>query len=346
ALIRQFLLTMTLNTSHPRIILGAMTFGLESTDPATTACRVFGSKNVGPLLEKFHSYGHIEIDSARLYCGGDTERVLGQLPLENFKVATKVFPFSIGAHEAANLERSLRDALAALKSSKIDIFYLHAPDRTTPFEKTIEAVNNLYDEGLFERFGLSNFAAWEVAEICELCKHHGYVLPTVYQGSYNPIGRSIVPELLPCLKRYGMAFYAYSPLGAGLLSGKYSFEDEIIEGSRYDPKVCTKCIDLLGSALLSFRGRFWNRRNMEAVQLLAKAAQANKMTLVEAAWRWMKHHSGLDDNDGIVIGASSLTQLENNLLDLGKEPLPQAMIDAFDDAWLHVAATTTHYTIV
>ncbi|KAF9272107.1 hypothetical protein BGZ68_002707, partial [Mortierella alpina] len=306
----------------------AMTFGVESTDPATTACRVFGSKNVEPLLELFQSYGHSEIDSARLYCNGDTEKVLGQLPLEKFKVATKIFPFTAGAHEAANLERGLRDALAALKASSVDIFYLHAPDRSTSFEKTVEAVNNLYSEGLFERFGLSNFAAWEVAEIYELCRHHGYVLPTVYQGSYNPIGRSVVPELLPCLKRYGMAFYAYSPLGAGLLSGKYSFEEEIIEGSRYDPKTA------FGNY---FRGRFWNKRNMEAVQLLVKAAQANKMTLVEASWRWMRHHSGLGDKDGIVIGASSLSQLEANLLDLEKEPLSQAMIDAFDDAWLHVA---------
>ncbi|KAF9944805.1 Aflatoxin B1 aldehyde reductase member 2 [Mortierella alpina] len=328
---------MTLSTSLPRIILGAMTFGLESTDPASTACRVFGSKNVGPLLEMFHSYGHVEIDSARLYCGGDTEQVLGQLPLGDFKVATKVFPFSAGAHEAANLERGIRDALTALKSSKVDIFYLHAPDRSTPFERTLEAVNDLYNKGLFERFGLSNFAAWEVAEICEICKHHGYVLPTVYQGSYNPIGRSIVPELFPCLKRYGMAFYAYSPLGAGLLSGKYSFEEEVIEGSRLDPKTA------FGNY---FRGRFWNKRNMEAVQLLVKAAQANKMTLVEASWRWMRHHSGLGEKDGIVIGASSLKQLENNLLDLEKGSLPQAMIDALDDAWLHVAATTTHYTVV
>ncbi|KAF9555159.1 hypothetical protein EC968_009113 [Mortierella alpina] len=314
-----------------------MTFGLESTDPDTTVCRVFGAKNVGPLLEMFHTYGHTEIDSARLYCSGDTEKVLGQLPLGDFKVATKVFPFSAGAHEAANLESSLRDALADLKAAKVDIFYLHAPDRSTPFEKTVKAVNDLHKEGLFERFGLSNFAAWEVAEICELCKRHGYVLPTVYQGSYNPIGRSIVPELLPCLKRYGIAFYAYSPLGAGLLSGKYSFEDEVIEGSRYDPKTA------FGNY---FRGRFWNRRNMEAVQVLVKAAQANNMTLVEASWRWMRHHSGLDDKDGIVVGASSLAQLENNLLDLEKGPLPQAMIDAFDEAWLHVTATTTHYTVV
>lgn len=66
-------------------------------------------------------------------------------------MATKIFPFTAGAHEAANLERGLRDALAALKASSVDIFYLHAPDRSTPFEKTVEAVNNLYNEGLFER---------------------------------------------------------------------------------------------------------------------------------------------------------------------------------------------------
>lgn len=117
---------------------------------------------------------------------------------------------------------------------------------------------------LLAQFGLSNFASWHVAQICELCKQHGYVQPSVYQGmvtclyffclalkhlhdhaqhladrilQYNPIARSVVPELLPCLQEYNISFYAYNPIGGGLLSGKYKWEDEVVEGSRYDPKV-------------------------------------------------------------------------------------------------------------
>jgi len=56
-------------------------------------------------------------------------------------------------------------------------------------------------------------------------------------SQYNPIARSVVPELLPCLKEYNISFYGYNPIGGGLLSGKYKWEEDVIEGSRYDPKV-------------------------------------------------------------------------------------------------------------
>ena len=70
----------------------------------------------------------------------------------------------------------------------------------------------------------------------EIWKQNGYVLPTVYQGMYNPIARAVVPELLACLKHLNMSFYAYNPVAGGLLSGKYRFDQEVAEGSRYDPK--------------------------------------------------------------------------------------------------------------
>lgn len=94
----------------------------------------------------------------------------------------------------------------------------------------------------------------------------------------------------------------------------------------------------------SFRERYWNRLNLEAIQILDKAAKANNLTLIEATLRWMKHHSGLESKDGVIIGASSLKHLEDNLVDLEKGPLPQVMIDAFDQAWEYVMPATRHYT--
>lgn len=76
-----------------------------------------------------------------------------------------------------------------LPYSSVDIFYLHAPDRSTPYEVALKGINELYKEGKFKRFGLSNFPSYEVAEIVEICKANGYVLPTVYQGMYNAIAR-------------------------------------------------------------------------------------------------------------------------------------------------------------
>ncbi|KAF9359148.1 hypothetical protein BGX26_013001 [Mortierella sp. AD094] len=321
-----------------------MTFGLEGTNAQTSVVRVRGVDNIKPFLETFHAHGHVEIDTARIYCNGDTELALSQLPTAHLKIATKAYPGFPGAHNSENLKKQCRQSLKALDAKKVDIFYLHAPDFDTPFEETVKAIDELYREGLFERvlffwpailkFGLSNFASWHVAQIYETCKQNGYVLPTVYQGIYNPIARSAVTELLPCLKHYGIGFYAYNPIGGGLLTGKYKFEDDVVEGSRYDPK------SGFGKV---FRNHFWNRLNFEGVQILENAAKANNLTLLEATLRWMRHHSGMEAKDGIIIGASSLHHLEENLVDLAKGPLPQSMVEAFDEAWEHVKASSPYY---
>ncbi|GJJ77684.1 hypothetical protein EMPS_10043 [Entomortierella parvispora] len=138
----------------------------------------------------------------------------------------------------------------------------------------------------------------------------------------NPIARAVVPELLPCLEHLNISFYAYNPIAGGLLSGKYRF-DEVAEGSRYDPKTA------YGSL---FRGHYWND---------PKASQVNKIPLLEATLRWMKHHSGLAAKDGIILGASSLQHLEENLKNKG--PLRQSMIDAFDEDWETVKPVSSTY---
>ncbi|KAG0246401.1 aflatoxin B1 aldehyde reductase member 2 [Mortierella sp. GBAus27b] len=326
---------MSTQSNTPRAILGTMNWGLEDTVSETAVLRVRGAANVKPFLDTFVAHGHVEVDTARSYCNGDTERVLGQVASESVKFATKVWPSQEGAHGAENLTNQLRKSLEALQVPKVDVFYLHYPDRTTPIEETLKAVDDLYRQGLFERFGLSNYASWEVAQIHQICKTNGYVLPTVYQGMYNPIARSVVPELLPCLKKLNISFYAYNPLGGGLLSGKIKLEDDVTEGSRYDPKTP------YGNY---FRERYWNRLNLEGVQILDAAAKANNLTMIEASFRWMKHHSGLDGRDGFIAGASTVKQLEENLAAFDKGPLPQAMVDAFDQAWDHVMPATRHYT--
>ncbi|KAF8923099.1 hypothetical protein BGZ58_003348 [Dissophora ornata] len=325
-------MTLSNTDNVPRIILGSMTFGLEGTDGTDSLVRIRGPENVERFLKAFHAHGHIEIDTARIYNHGDSEAVMGQLPMAHFKISTKVWPDFPGAHDADQLPKQFRHSLAALQATKVDILYLHAPDFDTPFEVTAKAVDALYREGLFERFGLSNFAAWQVAHIYEICKQNGYVLPTVYQGMYNPIARAVVPELLPCLKYYNIGFYGYNPVGAGLLTGKYKFSEDTQEGTRYDPNVSSR-----------FRRRYWKSLNFEGVQILEKAAKENDVTLLEATLRWMRHHSSLGSIDGIIIGASSIEQLEQNLTELEKGPLPDAMVRAFDEAWEHVKPAAEHY---
>ncbi|KAG0278389.1 hypothetical protein BGZ96_002402 [Linnemannia gamsii] len=326
---------MTGQRTSPKVILGTSTFGLKTTAAETSSVRIRGIENIKPFLDTFHKYGHTELDTARVYCGGDTETALGLMDTSAFKIATKVWPSGPKSHGSELLRKTFLQSLAALKTNKVDIFYLHAPDYTTPFEETIKAVDDLYREGRFERFGLSNFAAWQVTLIYQLCKQNGYVLPSVYQGMYNPIVRDIQPELLPCLKKFNIAFYAYNPMAGGLLSGKHNFSQPEAEvGSRFDIK---------STAGRLYRDRYWNKLYFEAITLLTQVTQEHKMTLIEATLRWMSHHSGLNTKDGIVIGVSSIQHLEQNLPYLNKAPLPKEVVEAFDAAWEHVKVACPKY---
>ena len=98
-----------------------------------------------------------------------------------------MYPSKPGSNSPEGVRASLEESLRLLKTDVVDIFYLHAPDRATPFEHTLRAVNELYEEGKFKQFGISNFAAFEIAEIVITCKANGWIRPTVYQGMYNAI---------------------------------------------------------------------------------------------------------------------------------------------------------------
>jgi len=97
------------------------------------------------------------------------------------------------------------------------------------------------------------------------------------------------------------------------------------------------------STLHSFRSQYWNDLTFERVQILTKAAQVSKIPLLEATLRWMKHHSGLEAKDGIILGASRIEHLEQNLEELTKGPLPQVMVEAFEDAWEKVKPMSSTY---
>ncbi|KAG0349373.1 hypothetical protein BG004_007000 [Podila humilis] len=284
-----------------------MTFGLASTDTSLTAVRVQGPENIRPFLKVFRDFGHIEIDTARIYGNGDTEQALGQTnALEGLDIATKIWPTAPRAHGPENFVPEFRSALKALDIDRVDTLYLHAPDFTTPFEETLEAVDELYRENLFSK--------------------------------YNPITRDVTRELFPCLKAFGIAFDAYNPVAGGLLSGKHQFEfSDVSDGSRYDTKVSAASIYL-------FNVTYWNGLYLEAIQNLKRTAESLGFSLVEATFRWMVHHAGLSPQDGIVIGASSVDHLQLNLSILAHaQPLPARMVTAFDDAWEQVKPVCPSY---
>lgn len=167
-------------------------------------------------------------------------------------------------HEPEHLRLALKKSLENLNPDKIDMWYLHAPDRSTPYEVLLKEIDSLYKEGYFRRVGTSNYPAWEVARICELCERNGWVKPVAYQGAYNALNRAVEPELFPCLRKYGIAFYAFDPLAGEYLTSRYTremltAEAEVEEGSRFDPK---------RSQGQNYRKMYWNEKYFDALDIL------------------------------------------------------------------------------
>ncbi|KAF9955945.1 hypothetical protein BGZ72_003262 [Mortierella alpina] len=307
---------------HMRVILGCMTFG-----PEGGGARVKTNEEATEIISTFRQYGHHALDTARIYTDGNTEKMMGELDLTGLTVDTKVFPLQLGGLQADKVKRSLQESCDALRTNKVHVFYLHAPDYATPIEETLKAVNDLYEQGKFEVFGLSNYPAYVVAQIYYLCKLNGYVLPTVYQGMYNALTRHIEPELFACLEELGIRFHAYNPLCGGVLTGAYTYQGQVAQGSRFDPNAKQGA---------RYRDRYWKKEYFDAVDVLKHVCEPHGLDLVQVAFDWLQFHSKMnaERGDGIIIGASSLKHTVQNLEALKKgRPLPKDVLEALDRCW-------------
>jgi len=288
----------------------------------------------GQMLDRFFDKGFKHVDTARTYAGGNTEKIIGDLMPKGSErsgkcgtLATKAGPWDgpsmmsgNGGLGAAQLREKVETSLQCLKQDSVELLYLHGPDSGTPIAETLAEVNKLHKEGKFKALGLSNFQSWEVAHIYHLCSANSYVKPTVYQGMYNAITREVERELFPCLRQLGINFYAYNPLAGGLLTGKHSKQAGPAAGRFKDNKMYTD--------------RFWKDSYLEAAEQIKAACDAEGVSMVDAAMVWMKLHSKLQDGDGIIIGASSMSQLDANVASLEKtSALPDKVVAAMDAAW-------------
>lgn len=197
--------------SKPRVILGLMTFGPPGSE--SKGARITSLEAYTSCLDYLQSNGYNELDTARTYCGGAQESFTKETHWKDrgFTLATKCYPTEPGIHKKEILKATLNKSLEELGTNCVDIFYLHAPDRSVPFEETMEACNELFNEGKFVTLALSNFAAWEVAECVVLARERGWVQPKLYQAMYNPITRDIEKELVPCCRKFGMDIVIYNP---------------------------------------------------------------------------------------------------------------------------------------
>ncbi|KAK5461319.1 hypothetical protein LTS15_003382 [Exophiala xenobiotica] len=324
------LIPSTMSSNKPRVILGLMTFGPPGTE--SKGGRITTLDEYNKCLDYLQQRGYNEVDTARAYISGEQEGFTQQAKWQDrgLTLATKCYPVKPGDHAPDKLRASLEKSLKELGTNCVDIFYLHAPDRSVPFEETLRCCNDMFKEGKFVALGLSNYAAWEVAEIWNIAKERGWVKPTIYQAMYNAITRDIEKELVPCCRKYGIDLVVYNPLAGGVFSGKYKSKEDVPQEGRFAD---------VAKAGKMYRDRYFQDTTFGALQHIEPVVKKAGLTLLETALRWCVHHSklqvggGKGGNDGIIIGVSSFSQLETNLADLEKGPLPEEVVTALDEAW-------------
>ena len=144
--------------------------------------------------------------------------------------------------------------------------------------------------------------------------------------------------MIPACRRYGLDVVVYNPLAGGLFSGKIKTADVPAEG---------RFSETQASEGKNYRNRYFRDATFDALRLIEPVAQKHKLSLIETGLRWCRHHSALKmdqgGRDGIIIGVSSFAQLEGNLKDLEKGPLPEEVVKSLDEAWLITKPTTPNY---
>ncbi|PVH70423.1 Aldo/keto reductase [Cadophora sp. DSE1049] len=204
-----------------------------------------------------------------------------------------------GVNSRESILDAVKDSLGRLSIPKVDFFYIHAPVYNTPIEEMLIGVDAAYRFGIFRRFGLSNYPPTDVQKVYNVCNANGYVLLTVYQVNYSAVARAPEEQPFSFLCKLGNAFYACSPTAGGFF-----------------PKA---------------------RDQIEAGRTRFNPDQIEGVSKVERAYRWIVFNSTHNpEGDGVVIGDSRSTQLEQTSLFCGKGLLGGDVVQKIDTIWQKV----------
>jgi aryl-alcohol dehydrogenase-like predicted oxidoreductase len=289
-----------------RLVLGTMTFG--DTVDATGAASI-----VDIALDA----GITGIDTANAYVGGKTEEILADLlrsRRDRVVLATKAgMPHPDAGEHAllspAALRASVEGSLRRLGTDRIDLFYLHQPDRATPVVDTLTTVADLVAEGKVLALGVSNYAAWQIAELTHVAEQVGAPRPVVAQQLYNLLARRVEDEYLEYARTSGVLTMVYNPLGGGLLTGRHRFDDAPDAGRFGDSRLAEM-----------YRARYWDARLFEAVERFAGIAAGAGIGLAELSLRWLLDQP---DVNALLLGGSRVEHLRANLAAAAQGPLPE-----------------------
>jgi aryl-alcohol dehydrogenase-like predicted oxidoreductase len=274
------------------LCLGVMNFG-DPTDAAESARMVDTALDAGVNM----------IDVADVYGGGESERILGAALAANGRrddivLATKVgMPRGKGDpaqwHRREHIVASCDRSLESLQTDRIDLYQLHRPTfADVPQEETLAAFGELVDAGKVRFIGCSTHPAWMVMEALAIAERDGLPRYVSEQPPYNLLDRRIENELLPLCRKHDLAVLPWSPLGGGILAGRYA--DGFPEDSRATRRPQLK--------------QRVTERAVDVARTLAKLAGDRGLTSSQLALLWCK------DQDGVtapIIGPRTVEQLED-----------------------------------
>ena len=251
-------------------------------------------------------------DNAEVYAAGESEKMMGRV-LSNKKwdrtsivLSSKAYFGWRGKANKPNqtglsrkhLTEACHEALKRLQTDYLDLYYCHRPDKTTPIEEVVQTMNTLIQQGKILYWGTSEWSGVEIMEAHRVAAAQHLIGPSVEQPQYNLFERAKMEnEYLEIFKNVGMGTTIWSPLAAGLLTGKYN--DGIPEGSRFQ---------LEGFEWL--RDRWLMQDRIKKVQLLGAMAKALKVSTASLSIAWCIKNPNVST---AILGATNKAQLVDNL---------------------------------
>jgi aryl-alcohol dehydrogenase-like predicted oxidoreductase len=284
------------------LCLGTMTFG---EDWGWGASKDESSK----VFDAFVEAGGNFIDTANGYTDGSSEKIVGDLiasDRERFVVATK-YSFPLGMNDPKgnpngsgnhrkNMIQSLEGSLQRLNIDYIDLFWLHAWDFMTPIEEVMRSLDDLVRQGKVLYIGISDTPAWIVAQANTMAQCHAWTQFVALQVEYSLIQRTPERDLLPMAKAFDLAVTPWSPLGGGVLTGKYNQPPE------QDSSEQGRLSNTAAGAI--------SERSLAIADVVIKVAQEIGCSSSQVALAWLRYQSGVIIP---IIGARKATQFQDNL---------------------------------
>lgn len=293
------------------LCLGAMNFG-DPTTPDESA----------RMIDRAIDGGINMIDVADVYAGGESEKIVGNALAANGKrdsivLATKVgMPRGAGDptqwHRREHIVASCEQSLTSLQTDHIDLYQLHRPTfADVPQEETLAAFDELVQAGKVRNIGASTHPAWFLMEAIAISERDGLARYETEQPPYNLLDRRIENELLPLCRKYGVGVLPWSPLGGGILAGRYN--DGIPEDARARRRPQVK--DRITT------------RGVEVARELGKLAADRGLTVTQLALLWCKDQAGIT---APIIGPRTSEQLDDaiGVLDATLDDETRAACDA------------------